>query len=137
MRWDTAIPAWLDLLRNDAELLAALAALTPPITAVPLEPGYEGEKVRIPGFYWFMVTETPAEAEERVLVQLDIIAPNIKALGVLMERRARATLGRKYGQIAAGIRMSTALVAARSVPDSEPGVWHRQLDFRVAPVRGA
>lgn len=127
MRWVDALDAALAVLTADTELLAALGGAHVYRMGASREP-------RMPSVEWFVVSTAPGESTQVLRTQWDLWAPSM-ASALMIETRLRALLDHRRIATLGGVQMWVRLEDARDLPDPEPGVIHRLLEFVFEPVR--
>lgn len=121
---------WADLVDRALDLVAARPALA----AVAIRRTGEIREVVVPSVGWTVVTVTPGDGAESVMLQLDLWAETYTAL-LTMEGEVRAALDRPICFEVEGLRMLSVFISSRPHPDSTEGEAHASLDFRLEAVR--
>jgi hypothetical protein len=133
MMWDIVIPAWVALLEQDADLVAALGG-------PHIYPAQAARAVRIPSVEWVIVSDRESELFNPVMVQVDIWARGVAAAAVI-ERRIRALTHRDVSRELVldeyeGLRLWTRYIDSRTHEyRADPGVVHKSIDIQFEPVR--
>lgn len=133
MRWDVVIEAVRKALKADAALTSALGSGT-------IEPMESNVERRVPSIRYTLVTDFDEEVLNPIMLQIDYWALS-RAKAVTIEGRIEAVLKKPLGTsfaltgIGETVRMGCELIERRDASDPQPGVVHRQLDFRFTPVR--
>ena len=129
MMWDVVLPAWLDLLEADADLIAELGGSY-------IYPAQSARPVRVPSVeYTLPITDIEEENFNPITVQVDYWARGAPKAAAI-ERRIRLITHRDTARVVGGCRMWTQYLDSRSHEyPAELGVVHRSLDVRLTPVR--
>ena len=125
MRWHTVVSAIRAALNADATLFA-IAGKVEPIEAT-------GSRI-VPMVRYTVVSDVEEEVMNPIIIQIDYWASG-RAAAVAIEERIRAVLNHPIRRTFGGLDMETSFDGARDSSDPEPGVVHRQLDFRFVPVK--
>jgi hypothetical protein len=122
---DLVEPAFLTLLDADATLVGMVGHF---------EPATDGAPRRVPQGRYSQIFDLPGEAMGTVGYQFDVWAETrqkameaARRLYVVLHRNARVTVN--------GVTMWMLYQDSRDMPDPEPGVARRSIDFRFMPVR--
>lgn len=127
MKWDVVVAALVKLWRDDTQLMAALGSGT-------IEPTESNVERRIPGMRYTVIAENEEEILNPIILQVDYWTLS-RVKGVTLERRLRWLTVTRWPVTINDVAMWVFLDDSRDAPDPQPGVLHRQLDFRCVPVR--
>lgn len=127
MNWDLVVAAIVKLWRDDTQLMAALGSGS-------VEPAESNVERRIPGLRYTVITESENEITNPILLQVDYWTLS-RAKGITLERRLRWLTVTRWPITINNVVMWIFLEDSRDAADPQPGVLHRQLDFRCVPVR--
>lgn len=127
MRWDDVVRAIKAALDGDAGLAAIMGGRK-------LEPLESTTSRTVPSIRYTVVSDVEREVTESIMVQLDYWA-NGRAQAVAIEQRIRAVLSHPTRRDFGGVNMATLFYGGRDSSDPEPGVVHRQIDYRFDAVR--
>jgi hypothetical protein len=129
MRWPFVIEKWTERLSDDQGLESVLGGKG------RIYPGQATRPVQIPSVEYLIVGDREDELFNPILVQVDFWARGIKKASQI-ERRLRLLTHRDVAQELGDERLWMQYLDSRSIEyTADPGVAHRQVDFRFTPLK--
>lgn len=126
MRWDFIIPAWLDRLAADAELVSLIGVSNGEPNIYPAQ---NSKPVRVPSIEYLAQYDRESELWNLMGIQVDFWAKGIRIVSQI-EKRLRALTHWDVGQMLDGERLWLQYRDGRTLEyPADVEVTHRQLDF--------
>jgi hypothetical protein len=128
MMWHLVLPAWVEMLSDDAELSAELGG-------AHIYPAQSARPVRVPSVEWVAIIDREEELFNPITVQVDYWARGVPKAAAI-EGHIRRLTHRDTARVLGGYRMWTLYQDSRSHQyPAELGVVHRSMDFLFRPLR--